>query len=305
MSALNIMMSCANCGKGEEGIDNLKTCTACEMARYCNSSCQKAHRPDHKKECKKRAAELHEEALFKQPPPNEECPICMIPLPSRSGGKKYQTCCGKTLCCGCMYATIMSNKNGSDDCPFCRTPPYKTQEDNNKRLMKRVGVNDANALYNLGCFYDTGEEGFPRDHTKAHKLWHRAGELGRSDSYYSIGIDYMHGSGGVESDMKKARRYWELAAIKGDAGARHNLGNYEYEILRNKDKAMKHYMIAAGTGSTNSLKAIKNFYKWGLATKDEYAKALRAHQAFVDEIKSEHRERAAAACENYRYFENV
>ena len=37
--------------------------------KYCNRECQIAHRPQHKKECKQRAAELHEEALFKQPPP--------------------------------------------------------------------------------------------------------------------------------------------------------------------------------------------------------------------------------------------
>ena len=58
--------------------------------------------------------------------------------------------------------------------------------------------------------------------------------------------------GGVESDMIKGQAlYWELAAIKGDAGA---IGTTLeimniYEILY---KAMKHYMIAAGTGSMNS-----------------------------------------------------
>ena len=76
--SINSMSSCANCGKGEEDSDNLKTCNGCKMVKYCNAGCQKAHRPQHKGECKKRAVELHNEALFKQPPPNEECPICMI-----------------------------------------------------------------------------------------------------------------------------------------------------------------------------------------------------------------------------------
>ena len=59
---------CANCGKGEEEITSLKACVACKIVKYCSRDCQKAHRPQHKKECRKRAAELHDEALFKQPP---------------------------------------------------------------------------------------------------------------------------------------------------------------------------------------------------------------------------------------------
>ena len=76
------MSICANCGKGEEGGINLKSCTACKLVKYCNRECQIAHRPQHKKECKKRAKELHEEALFKQPPTMEEdCPICFLRMP--------------------------------------------------------------------------------------------------------------------------------------------------------------------------------------------------------------------------------
>ena len=55
---------CANCGRGEENTNSLKACTACHMVKYCNRECQIAHRPQHKKECKKRAAELHDEKLF-------------------------------------------------------------------------------------------------------------------------------------------------------------------------------------------------------------------------------------------------
>jgi hypothetical protein len=35
-----------------------------------------------KKECKQRAAELHDKApLFNDPPPKEDCPICFLPMP--------------------------------------------------------------------------------------------------------------------------------------------------------------------------------------------------------------------------------
>ena len=61
-------------GGEEAGID-LKSCAACKLVKYCSRECQIAHRPQHKKECKMRAKELHDEKLFKQPPPEEDCSI--------------------------------------------------------------------------------------------------------------------------------------------------------------------------------------------------------------------------------------
>ena len=81
---------CANCGKGEEESGNLKACTACKLVKYCNRECQIAHRPQHKKKCKKRAAELHN--LFAEPPsPHGDCPICFLRLPSLETGRRYKT----------------------------------------------------------------------------------------------------------------------------------------------------------------------------------------------------------------------
>ena len=44
---------------------------------------QKNHWPKHKKVCKRRAAELCDEALFKDPPAKEECPICFLPMSTK------------------------------------------------------------------------------------------------------------------------------------------------------------------------------------------------------------------------------
>ena len=81
----NLTTTCANCGKkGEENTGDLKACTACKLVKYCNRDCQIAHRPLHKKACKKRAAELHDEALFKEHPHTDDCPICFLTLPVSS-----------------------------------------------------------------------------------------------------------------------------------------------------------------------------------------------------------------------------
>ena len=69
---------CANCGK--EGGDNMNSCNKCDLVKYCNVACKKKHKSKHKKKCKKRAAELHDEALFKEPT-RDECPICMLLFP--------------------------------------------------------------------------------------------------------------------------------------------------------------------------------------------------------------------------------
>ena len=121
---------CANCGKGEETGITLKACTACKLVKYCNRECQIAHRPQHKRECKKRAAELHEEALFKQPPTVDDCPICFLRMPVLDTGRRYMSCCGKVVCSGCNHAPVYDHEGNvaADACPFCRTPAPTEEE---------------------------------------------------------------------------------------------------------------------------------------------------------------------------------
>jgi len=144
MSSTTITV-CAACGKSEEENVNLKSCNACHMVKYCNRECQVAHRPQHKKACKKRAAELHDEKLFADPPPPEECPICLIPLINGDKTESFQSCCGKVICNGCMFAMIES-EGGVDLCAFCRTPPAYSNEKEIERLKKLMDRGNAEAL---------------------------------------------------------------------------------------------------------------------------------------------------------------
>ena len=234
-------------------------------------------------------------ALFKHPPQKEECPICFLTLPSLSTGTKYSTCCGKVICSGCIRAV-----NKMDDeakCPFCRVPTPESDEEIIQSIEKRVEMDAAEAIYNLGCCYNDGIYGVPQNYDKALYLWHRAGELGCASAYNNIGNAYGRGAA---RDMKKTMHYFELAAIGGCTEARYNLGLLE-QRAGNMSIALKHYMIAAGYDE--SLKEIREFYINGHATKDDYAKALRAHQKYVDGIKSDQRDKAAAFNrEKYRYY---
>jgi len=58
---------CASCGITGGNDVKLLLCTACKLVKYCSVDCQKNHRPQHKKACKKRAAEIRDARLFTQP----------------------------------------------------------------------------------------------------------------------------------------------------------------------------------------------------------------------------------------------
>lgn len=295
---------CANCGKGEEESHKLKACTACKLVKYCNRECQIAHRPQHKKECRKRAAELHDEELFKHPPPkHEDCPICFTRIPTLETGSQYMVCCGKVVCTGCIYAPLydhQGNEVDNEKCPFCRTPWLDSDEEELQRLKKRMKAGDAEAIFRLGYYYREGVYGIQQNDTKALELYHRSAELGYAKAYIGIGFAYDHGRG-VEVDKKKALHYWELAAKAGNATARHNLGSAE-GLNGNMNRALKHYMIAVGGGYAESLTAIQQLHSIGHATREDYEKALSLYQTYLGEIKSDQRDKAAAFHEEYRYY---
>ena len=134
------MQCCASCGIA--GVDEikLKDCSACHLVKYCGLKCQKEHRPQHKRECKKRAAELRDELLFKQPESSfGDCPICFLPLPIGPPKSKFNPCCSKLICEGCDYANKKRETEGNlqQKCPFCRTPLTSSKRKQEKLLMKR------------------------------------------------------------------------------------------------------------------------------------------------------------------------
>ena len=186
-------------------------------------------------------------------------------------------------------------------CPFCRAPAPSSDEEIIEMNTKRMEMGDPRAMCSQGCHYSEGRYGLPRDSVKALELLHRAGELGYTDPYFNIGLCYMSGNG-VGRDEKKAIHYWELAAIGGNVSARHNLGCSDGNA-GNYDRALKHFMIAVGSGDKDSLTTIQQMYKNGHATKDKYAKALQAYQAYLDEVKSDDRDKAAAHREDNKYYE--
>ena len=303
MSAADDNVSiCANCGK--EGANNI--CNKCKLVKYCNAACKKKHRHKHKKECEEHVrleTEKQDKELFKQQTPSEDCPICFLRVPTLNTGRRYYNCCGKVICSGCCYAPVYDDQGNEVDnhkCPYCRTPWPSSDEEIVRRYKIRMKKNDAEAIRCMGCLYTEGSMGLPQNYAKALELYHRAAELGHTPAYLNIGYAHDYGEG-VEGDLKKATYYYELAAMMGDVVARHNLGNIEKKA-GNIDRAIKHYLIAVRGGYADSLNKIKELYLNGHATKDEYTTALRLYQAYLGEIKSDQRDKAATFDDEYRYY---
>eukprot|EP00985_Skeletonema_marinoi_P003296 scaffold1373_cov134-Skeletonema_marinoi.AAC.6 len=292
------MMCCASCGVAEVDDVKLKDCSACDLVRYCSDECQNDHRPQHKGACKKRAAELRDEILFKQPESSDlgDCPICCLPLSLDRNLSILNECCGKLICVGCDYANLKRELQGrlQPKCLFCRQPMKKNVEERerNTRMMKRVEANDPVAIYEMG-----GRRHQEGDYEGAFEYLTKGAELGDAGAHYLLSIMYDMGHG-VEEDENKRVHHLEEAAIGGHPDARHNLSSFE---LRNgrMDRAVKHAIIAANLGHDISLGFLKSAYKvgglvGGLISKDDFAATLRAHQAAVDATKSAQREEAEA-----------
>ena len=300
---------CAECGVA--GGISLKACMSCKLVRYCNVNCQRNHWKKHKKECKQRAAELHDEALLKDPPAKEDCPICFILIPiglvccvslppatissvpirdfananeelANKAMEQYYSCCGKSICSGCIHSFCESGN--LDNCPYCNAEVDKTDEEYVEDIMKRVAANDAGAMYILGSTYEYGGKGLQHDHAKAMELYARATDLGSSKARYNLAVIYRK-----EGDLKKAKFHTEAAAMAGHEEARNMLGNIEFES-GNKEQAVKHWIIAASAGNFVAMHHLKRCYENGYVSRESIDSTLTAYNTSCVEMRSEARD---------------
>ena len=157
-------------------------------------------------------------------------------------------------------------------------------------IRARVEKNDPAAINILGQDYNHGMYGLQTNMLKAVELWTEAAELGSVKALYSLGIAYESGNG-VQKDMATAVKFWTEAAMQGHVQSRYNLGHYEGE-KGNYDRAVRHLLISAKMGHKRSVEMIKQSFKAGFATKEQYAEALKVYQDAVEEMKSHDRDEA-------------
>jgi hypothetical protein len=283
------MKCCATCGIAEVDDVKLKDCDGCDLVKYCSDECQENHKSEHEEACKKRAAELRDELLFKQPDGSHlgDCPICSLPMPLDGEKSESMVCCSKMICFGCNIANMRREREGrlQHTCPFCRKSRDRTMKEVRKLQMKRVKANDPTAIFQLGL--EQYNKGY---YSRAFEYFTKAAELGNARAHYQLSNMYYDGQG-VEKDEGKEIHHLEEAAIGGYPDARYNLGVHENDN-GNVERAVKHWIIAAAQGEDDSIKALLDAFKEGHVSKEELAAALRAHKAAVDVTKSPQRDAA-------------
>ena len=259
--------------------------------------------------------------------PKDECPICLVRLPSDNGDTVYLSCCGKTVCIGCPHAnkTMLQeemakletsvNAAAADDgqhastihvaahpivkcltkdsypCPFCRRALPRTDEEIVSVLKKRMDLQDPQAYFNMAGYAREGLHGVARDEQKAVSLLERAAALGSAEACSDLFLCYLLGLCGVEQDSAKARSLLIRAAKGGLAQARHNLATLEYESGQ-IDAAIRHLKISTAAGYKLSLESMEELRDEGHISEEEYNRAVAD---VVAAQKEEHTEERAAA----------
>ena len=292
--ASDMTTACASCGITEIDEIKLKECDGCDLVRYCSDECQEDHRTEHEKECKKRAVELFDELLFKQPDNTHrgDCPICTIPHSLHLDQSSIMTCCSKIICDGCYHANWMREEEMGleHSCPFCRKHHPKTDEEKEKYEMKRIEANDPVALSQKGLRLCVKKG----EYSRAFDYFRKAADLGDAEAHARLACLYGDGNG-VEKDEEKRIHHLRIATIGGHPGARTMLGCEELASFR-FERAAKHWIISAAQGNDSAINTLMEMYKKFegqlVVSKEDLAAALRAHKAAVDATKSPDREAA-------------
>ena len=303
---------CSACG---EKSDTVKKCTACKCVWYCDKECQNKHWKEHKKECKRIKKELvkREGKLdlgteldvgpLGKVPPQEECPICLLPLPINESLHCYANCCGKILCGACdlqqqIRSEIRAAESGQTPapppiCAFCREKIPESNEEVLARARRRVERNDPGALRNMALNYGYGRRGISVDQAKCIELLRQSAGLGLSGAQYNLGYFHDTGTMGLEQNEKEAIKYYEQAAKGGDLVARHNIGCREGRN-GNEVAAMRHCRLSASGGFKPAIENLIHCFENGLLRHSDLAVTLRAMYLARAEMKSEGRDKYIA-----------
>ena len=147
----------------------------------------------------------------------------------------------------------------------------------------------------MGTAYREGNE-IAKDDLKALDCWIRAVELNGADACICIGDVYDKGNG-VAVDKERAALFERVGALRGDIGARYNIGVAEYDF-GNHEIGIRHWKIAAEAGYQVSLNALRRIYnadgkKPGkeFISKEYLESTYRACHEAQMEVKSEERDK--------------
>lgn len=106
--------------------------------------------------------------------------------------------------------------------PFCLFLSLPLLADNLSHWEKLAGKGSANAQYNLGAIYDSGD-GVPENDAEAANWYRKAADQGHVNAQFNLGVMYANGEG-VTENASEAAIWYRKAADQGDYRAQYNLG---------------------------------------------------------------------------------
>ena len=143
--------------------------------------------------------------IFAPIPEREECPICLLPLPIKENETLFMSCCGKSICNGCVFRHNRLKKRQERKCAFCQLSMSHNNIKANRKLMKK---NNPTAFMQMASYYNKGDRVIQSD-TKALEMRISAAELGVAKAYTLIGHHYDDGTA-VETNASKAFAFCEI-----------------------------------------------------------------------------------------------
>ena len=231
----------------------------------------------------------------------------MLPLPLKPSHTNYCVTCGKSVCMGCVIGSFLVHKSDGRDidrvmkkameCPLCRSDTENFDVKwNLKQIKKLANTGNHEAMSIIGDTYYNGDDGLQQDKAEGLKWYYRALEAGSGHAAFNLGGCYLRGDS-VERDIEKALKYSQKAVDLGYIPAFYTIANvllYKGEIeegMLNLRKA-----VMCGGSENKPFTDLRNGFKHGFISKDEYAFTLREHQKACNEMKSDERKRFKVMC---------
>lgn len=106
--------------------------------------------------------------------------------------------------------------------PLCLFLSMPLLADNLSHWQRLAEKGSANAQFNLGAMYDSGD-GVSEDDAEAAKWYQQAADQGHVSAQFNLGVMYANGEG-VTENATEAANWYRKAAEKGDYRAQYNLG---------------------------------------------------------------------------------
>ena len=114
-----------------------------------------------------------------------------------------------------------------------RLPAQQNEADRKVLSETRAGADkgDAKGQYELGRAFFSGTLGVAKDEAEAVKWFRKAAEQNVADAQYNLGVCYDSGEG-VAKDEVEAYKWWLLAAGQGNDDAKYNMTIVENKMSR-------------------------------------------------------------------------